>query len=81
MRVKIFNLVKKGGSETNEFRSNTDLHVSFEQDIDLLNFDESSIVNMERLKLGKNGQEKTRTIYNNLNNLEDIFDNHRSQPH
>jgi hypothetical protein len=73
MKVNVFNLIRKNECK-NEFRSNTNLSVAFEQDLNLFDYDLES--NSKALSEMQDSIKllKKRTIFDNLNELDTIFE-------
>ena len=76
LRIRAYNLVKKSSGE-NEFRSNTNLSVVFEQDLDVLAFEERFAFdhgNAQAREAEESRETRKKTIYDNLNELDTIFE-------
>jgi hypothetical protein len=73
MRVNVFNLIRKN---ENEYRSNTNMSVEFEQGLDLFNFKEDvyNVKSLDDVKLSQCGVIKKKNIFENLDQVDTIFE-------
>lgn len=73
MKVNVFNLIRKN---ENEYRSNTNMSVAFEQDLDLFNFNDEvySVKALDEVKPSQFGGIKKKNIFENLNQIDTIYE-------
>ena len=72
MRVNVFNLIRKN---ENEYRSNTNMSVAFEQYLDLFNFNEDvyNVKTLDEVKPSQYGGIMKNNIFENLDQVDTIF--------